>query len=426
MKRVLTTIILVFLGLMLFRWLMPASDIATDDAGATAPGATEPIVILVSIDGYRADYFDRYPTPNLRKLAQKGVRAAGMIPAHPTKTFPNHYTIVTGLYPSNHGIAANVMYDPVFDETFTMAKRHEVENPRWWEGEPLWVTAEMQGVKSGTYFWPGSEAPIKGVRPSLWKRYNGMVPGNERVDEVLSWLDLDPDERPRFITLYFSEVDSKGHQHGPASDEVAAAIERVDGYIGRLLEGIDDRKLTQYVNMIIVSDHGMAQTSPEKVIFIEDFIDPEDVHIIETTPALMINPKAGKAEEVYSELQDAHPALRVYRRGAYPEDWHWEGHRRIPQMVAMADEGWSIVESRGAYKLGITRLSPGVHGYDRQHLSMHALFIADGPAFVNRKQVAPFENIHVYPLVAHILSLAPAPVDGSLEAVAHLLQTPPE
>lgn len=415
MKRVLVTIILVFLGLMLFKWLMPSAE-------AEQGADTAPIVVLVSIDGYRADYLETYPSPNIRRLASRGVQAEGLIAAHPTKTFPNHYTIVTGLYPANHGIVANVMYDPVFDETFTMSKRHEVENPRWWGGEPLWVTAEKQGVKAGTYFWPGSEAPIKGIRPSYWKRFDGSVPGNKRVDEVLSWLDLAQDERPRFITLYFSDVDSRGHQHGPDTEAVAEAIERVDGHIGRLLEGITSRGLESVVNVILVSDHGMAQTRSDQVIFLDDYINVDDVHVIETTPALMINPVAGQAEQVYAALQDVHPALHVYRKGAYPADWHWEGHRRIPQITAMADEGWSIVTNRAAYERGETTLSEGVHGYDRQLASMQALFIAAGPAFLEGEQVAPFENIHVYPLVTHILSLTPAEVDGNLEAVTHLLQ----
>ncbi|MEM8485160.1 MAG: ectonucleotide pyrophosphatase/phosphodiesterase [Bacteroidota bacterium] len=419
MKRVLITIILIFFVLMLFNWLMPATE-------SNRMAAEDPIVILVSIDGYRADYLDQYPSPNISALAARGVRAEGMIAAHPTKTFPNHYTIVTGRYPSNHGIVANVMYDPVFDETFTMSKRHEVENPRWWEGEPLWVTAELQGVKSGTYFWPGSEAPIKDVRPSFWKRYDGSVPGNRRVDEILSWLDLDPAERPRFITLYFSDVDAQGHRHGPASGEVEEAIDRVDGYIGRLLDGITSRGLNSAVNVIVVSDHGMAQTSPDKVIFIDEYIDVDDVKIIETTPALMINPVEGQTENVYRALQNAHPALDAHRVGAYPVDWHWEGHRRIPQLVALADEGWSIVTNRAAFESGETMLSEGVHGYDRQLPSMHALFVADGPAFANGKQVPPFENIHVYPLVAHILSLTPTEVDGRLDAVWHLLESTSE
>ncbi len=387
-----------------------------------APTDPQPIVILISLDGYQADYFNRYPSSTLVTLAAEGIRAESLMPSYPSKTFPNHYTVVTGLYPANHGIVANVMYDPEYDETFSMSKRREVENARWWEGEPLWVTAELQGVPAATYFWPGSEAPIKGIRPTFWKRYDGSVPGEARVDEVLSWLDLEENVRPRFITLYFSNVDTQGHRFGPESDEVQAAIQNVDGYLGRLVSGVKSRALEEQVNFVIVSDHGMAAADKEKLIFLDDYLSLEDIQLIETTPVAMMNGKTGNADAIYAKLKTAHPALQAYQSPNYPNDWHWEGHRRIPEIAAMADEGWTIVASRTAYEAGEVEILPGAHGYEHRLPSMGGLFVAKGPAFAVGKTVDAFQNIHIYPLLAHILSLKPAETDGSFEEVGHVLK----
>ncbi len=416
MKRVLIA------GLVCLALFFFFRSVIGENGGKTSDSSDDPIVILVSLDGFRADYLDKYPAANLSQLVQDGVRASSLIPSHPTKTFPNHYTIVTGLYPSNHGIVANTMYDPVFNETFSLSKREEVENARWWEGEPLWVTAEKQGVRAGTFFWPGSAAPIMDTRPTFWKRYDGAVPGNDRVDEVLSWLDLEEDTRPRFITLYFSEVDSKGHQHGTDSKEVEEAIERVDRYIGRLIRGVEARGLDKRVNYIVVSDHGMQNTSKERVIFLDDYVDKNDFILTETSPVAMMNTRRGKFDKVYAGLKGAHPAMTVYQASEYPSNWYWNDHRRIPRLVAVADEGWSIVANRKAFEAGIETIAPGMHGYDRFLPSMQALFIAQGPAFKQGVKVEAFENIHIYPLITHMLDLEPASVDGSFDAVSHLLK----
>lgn len=382
----------------------------------------EETVILISIDGYRSDYLQRGVSPQLGSLAEQGVRAEALIPVHPTKTFPNHYSIVTGLYSANHGIVSNTIYDPVFDETFQMSKREEVENPRWWLGEPIWVTAEKQGVTAASFFWPGSEAPIKGIQPTYWKRYNGSIPGKVRVDHVLGWLDMKKEDRPRFITLYFSEVDSKGHQYGPDSEEVLKAMKNVDAHLGRLLRGIKKRGLDEYVNIIVVSDHGMAATDSEKLIFLDDYITVDSVQLIETSPVAMMNGMNGNAAAIYKALHNAHPALNVYSASDYPADWQWTGNRRIPQLAAVADEGWTIVPRRLTSGEKPFRISQGAHGYDRRLESMGALFVAQGPAFKEGAVVEAFESIHIYELIAHLLSLEPAENDGSLEAVRHVLK----
>ncbi|RMF59127.1 MAG: alkaline phosphatase family protein [Bacteroidetes bacterium] len=388
--------------------------------------AEPPALILVSIDGFRYDYLERYEAPTLRRLAREGVHAAeGMQVAFPTKTFPNHYTTVTGLYPEHHGIIANNMYDPAMDAWFSLRNREAVEDARWWGGEPLWVTAEKQGLRSATYFWPGSEAAIEGVRPSYWKRYDGRIPGAERVDTVLAWLDLPADRRPAFITLYFSEVDDAGHRYGPDAPETAAAVARVDGYLARLVDGLAARGLANHVNLIVLSDHGMAPTAPDRFIALDDYVDLDDLTIIDRDPVLMARPKAGRLDAVYAALRDAHPHLQVYRREETPARWHFRTHPRIPDLIAVADEGWRIVTERAWAEANPDRLAGGNHGYDNALISMRALFVAHGPAFRQGLTVAPFENVHLYALMAHVLGLEPAPNDGTLEAVRHLLRDHP-
>ncbi len=395
------------------------TDLVRQEADTPAPDQETGTVLLISLDGFRWDYLDKYDAPHLEELAEEGVRAEHLIPAFPTKTFPNHYTLVTGLYPEHHGIVANNMYDPVFDASFSLGDRNAVADARWWEGEPLWVTAEKQGQKAATYFWPGSEAAIEGVRPSYWKPYDGRVPGPDRVAEVLEWLDLPPAERPTFLTLYFSTVDSRGHDSGPDSEAVEDAVEEVDGYLGMLIEGLEERELLDEINLIVTADHGMIATSSERVVILDDYIDLEEVQVVDWSPVLMLRPDEGKEEAVYQQLKQA-PHLSVYRKAEIPERLHFQAHRRIPAVIGIADEGWSIA-TRERYEQNPARFNGGTHGYDNQLVSMGAVFVARGPAFKEGLVVGPFENIHLYNLMAAILGLDPAPNDGSLEAVRHLL-----
>ena len=379
-----------------------------------------PTVILVSLDGFHPDYLDRYASPTLRRLADEGVRSEGMIPSFPTKTFPNHYTVVTGLYPENHGIVANTMYDPEFDASFRMSDRAAVQDGRWWGGEPIWVTLEQRGQKTAPFFWPGSEAEIKGTRPTYWLPFDNNMPPRERIDKVLAWLERPAAERPTFITLYFSTVDSQTHQFGPDSDEAAQAVRDVDTYLGWLVEGLEARGFYDQVNLIVVADHGMAATSSERVVFLDDYIDLGDVRIIDYDPVAMMRPKEGKLEPVYEALKQA-AHLSVYKKEEIPEDLHYQAHRRIPALVGVADDGWRI-STRDYFNRNPQRFDGGMHGYDHRLASMRALFIARGPAFVEGLTVGPFANIHLYNLMASILNVEPAPNDGDLDAVRHLLK----
>jgi predicted AlkP superfamily pyrophosphatase or phosphodiesterase len=383
---------------------------------AAAQERLQPIVLLVGFDGWRWDYIDRASVPNLKALAASGVRARGLIPAFPSKTFPNFYTIVTGLYPEHHGIISNSMWDPEFPERFSLSSA-TVADPRWWGGEPLWVTAMRQGHRTASMFWPGSEAPIGGTHPTLWKPFDTTVPNDDRVRQVLDWLALPRAEQPSFITVYFSDVDSAGHDYGPDSQEVLDAARRLDGALGDLLKGVEALGLRDRLNIVIVSDHGMSQTSDERTIVLDDYLDVASVDVIDWTPIVALSPRAGSSlsvDDIYRRLRGKHPALDVYRRSQMPRRLHYRSHRLIPPVLGLAADGWTITSRQridADRKAG--RLKGGEHGYDPKYQSMQGLFVAAGPRIRDRMVVPEFQNIHIYHFLCEILRLKPAPNDGN-------------
>lgn len=381
-------------------------------------------LILISIDGFRWDYLQRYVAPALRQLAAQGVQAHRLIPAYPTKTFPNHYTLVTGLYPVHHGIVGNGFYDPATGETFAMRKRESNTDPRWWGGEPVWITAEKQGVLSGCYFWPGSEAPHGGVRPSLWLPFNDTVPSTERVDGVLRWLEKPPAERPRFVTLYFSAVDHAGHKHGPDSPEVQPAITEVDEAIARLLAGLDRLALRERANIVVVSDHGMSPSSPERVIFLDDLVDVNTIEIEAMGTYAGVRPKPGTrpAPELAAAIRAKAPRqLQVYERGQLPARFHFDQNDRIPAVMLVPDDQW-CVEQRAGWPVRSAAFNRGNHGWDPAAPNMGALFLASGPAFRRGLVIPAVANIHVYNLLCAVLGITPAPNDGDARLARTVLR----
>lgn len=387
----------------------------------------KPTIILISLDGFRSDYLTKYKPKTLNYLARKGVRAKWLFPSFPTKTYPNHYTIATGLYPQNHGIVENNIYDKEFKAVFSLSKREEVENGRWWLGEPIWVTAEKQGQKAGSIFFPGTEAEIAGKRPSYWKRYDSAMPNPERVDTILSWLDLPLAERPTCLSLYFSDVDDAGHQFSPDSVETKAAVAKVDGEIRRLVKGLEARKIFKQVNLIIVSDHGMATVNLNNAIVLDEVFDTGLAERIFWTQELVsIFPREGKEAEVYSALKARlPPQAKVYRKSEIPERFHYRNSPRIAPLVVLPEEGW-ILTSRQRFEAmkekGDLRKLKGGHGYDNGLQSMRAIFIAHGKAFRQGKVVEPFENIHIYNIMAQILGLTPAKNDGGFTVAWNILK----
>lgn len=389
---------------------------------ANATPATRPIVVLVSLDGFRYDYLDRYPSPNLHRIIAGGVRAP-LVAAFPTKTFPNHYTIVTGLFPEHHGIVENTMYDPVFDAQFGIGDTNAVADARWWGGEPLWVTAQRQGRIAASFFWPGSEAAIEGIRPRYWEHYDHRVLNATRVRRVLDWLALPEEQRPAFVMLYFSDVDNAGHESGPDSPEVRTAVLRVDSAVGLLLDGLGRAGLDSRVDVVVVSDHGMSPVTPDSVVAIDDYL-PLDLlaRSVGGNPLLGLWPRPGMEDSVYRSLRGRHPHLAVWRKAEVPERFHYRDHRRIAPVLALADPGWSLVLRRADVAQHPDRFRGGAHGYDDTVSVMRAIFLGEGPAF-RRGVVAPaFRNIHIYDLLAKILGLVPAPNDGSPDSTVLLLR----
>ncbi|MGB3565221.1 MAG: ectonucleotide pyrophosphatase/phosphodiesterase [Thermoanaerobaculia bacterium] len=411
-----TAVLVLVLGL-----LGPAMGASPPDRG-NDPARREPKrVLLVGIDALGWDFLAKTKTPSLDRLAAGGVTTERLVPVFPSKTFPNFYSIATGLYPAHHGIVANNMYDPDLDAWFHLSDRSAVGDGRWWAGEPIWVTVEKAGLKAAAYFWPGTEAPIQGLRPSHWKLYDESVPNRVRVDQILEWLDLPADQRPSLITLYFSDVDTAAHVYGKESKQVRSALRAVDRSVGRLLAGLEKRGALANTNIIVVSDHGMTPISPDRVIYLDDYIGGSSVEVVDWNPVLALRPRPGRDEEVYAALAGAHPHLQVYRKDDLPERFHYRDNRRIPPIIGLADEGWSIT-SRSRQSRRRDRHQGANHGYDNQLLSMGATFIATGPAFEQGQVVPPFENIHIYELLCALLGLDPAPNDGDLEVAKGMLR----
>jgi len=386
----------------------------------------KPTVILISLDGFRYDYLEKYRPPVLSRLAQRGVRAKWMIPSFPTKTFPNHYTVATGLYPANHGIVENNVFD--FGEVFTMAKRREVENPRWWFGEPIWVTAEKQGQIAASYFFVGTETKIHDEQPTIWRPYNGKVPNEMRVDKVLAYLDLPVEQRPTMISMYFSDTDDVGHEFGPDAEETKYAVWSVDNDIKRLMDGLKLRGIDEQVHLIIVSDHGMANYSMKNATFLDDHFDFDlTERILWTSEIVQIFPKEGRLEEIYAKIKDL-PHVTCWRKAEIPARLKYTGSRRIAPIVCSTELGWITTShkrfedwAREMDEHELTRFR-GAHGYDNKYQEMQATFIAHGGGFKRGIVVEPFENVNVYTLMCRILGLKPASNDGNRDLAAEILR----
>ena len=388
-------------------------------AGAAALAATTPKLLLVSIDGLRADMLDRGITPNLSRIAHDGVRARWMTPSYPSLTFPNHYTLVTGLRPNHHGIIHNSMQEEALGR-FQVNLPEAVTDSRWWGGEPIWVGAEKAGLRSATWSWPGSEAAIQGVRPSQWRVYSPDVPLAARVDDVLRWVGDDGPDAPRLVTLYMEQVDKAGHHYGPDSPEYAAAIVQVDTAIGRLLDGLAARGLDGSTNLIVVSDHGMAQVPDGQTIAVEDMVDPTIASNVSTGQSIGFAPLPGKQPAAEAILLGAHANYDCWTRQTLPARWEYGSNPRIPPIICQMHEGWNaLTRERLAERKPGDR---GSHGYDNALPSMRAIFIARGPSFKQGATLPGFDNVDLYPLMTRLLGIPAAPNDGNPETLVPALK----
>ncbi|MFN7164572.1 MAG: ectonucleotide pyrophosphatase/phosphodiesterase [Hyphomonas sp.] len=383
-------------------------------APTLAEAAPPQRVLLIGLDGFRPEMLG-WDAPNLNALAARGVRAEAMIPVMPSVTFVNFYSLATGLYPENHGMVANYPYDAKTKELFQSATGPTEE--RWWQGEPIWVTAEKQGLKTAIMFWLGSEVPHDGVRPTIWTPYQHDKPYQERIDEVLAWYDVPDAMRPRFAAVYFDRVDTVTHYTGPNSDAARTAVPEVDAYVGQLIEGLEARGLTETTTVIIVSDHGMAYTPPDQVLDVGGFIDLEQLVVTQFTgpyggsghPFLQIYGEGPALEAAYAGLSTASDHIKVYPRGAMPAHYHMNHPTRGPDLLAVGDPGWLMRSTNvGGWRPPI----PGNHGYDNLHPTMAATFLAAGPVFPEGETTPPFENVNVYAMIACALGITPAETDG--------------
>ncbi len=385
-------------------------------AASTAP----PTVLLLSIDGLRADMIERGYSPNLARLAHEGVRSVGMSPSYPSLTFPNHYTLVTGLRPDHHGIIHNSMSAEDLGD-FRLDDREAVTNPSWWGGEPIWVGVEKAGYKSATWSWPGSEAAIQGVQANQWHAYDESVSLPERMALVLSWLEGAPDgRRPRLVAAYMEQVDKAGHNHGPDSPEYAAALHEVDAAIGQLLDGMRRDGLLDRTNVIVVSDHGMANVPAGQVIATEDMVAPEIAREVSVGQSIGFAPQPGREAEAEKALLGAHPHYDCWKKEQLPARWHYGSNPRIPPIVCQMHEGWDALTRQSVAKR--TPGNRGSHGYDPALPSMQAVFVARGPSFRQGRVLPAFDNVDVYPLLARLTGIAPAPNDGNPQTLLPALR----
>lgn len=409
--------------LLLFLACFSLSCISARPEVIETPAPLDGPLILVSIDGFRWDYIDLHEPQTIDSLARSGVRSEGLIAPFPSKTFPSHFTQVTGLYPANHGVVSNTMYDPSMDATFRLSDELAQENPEWWSGEPIWVTATKNNLVSACMFWPGSSTAHSGILPNHYRVFDQSLTSAQRVDQLLEWMSLPQERRPDFATLYFDIVDSAGHRNGPESPEVRSAVQEVDAAIRKLVNGLRSRGINRS-NLILVSDHGMAEIDTSRVIFLDDFIDLSAVRMVDWSPIAALRPPEDLVDSIYTALHGKHPRLSVYRGGKdsnFPERYHFENNDRIQPIVAVADEGWTIT-TRASYRPN--RHRGATHGYDSQLKSMQGLFVGNGPAFHSGVVIDATESIHLYNLMARILSITPAQNDGGSLLIDRALLDP--
>jgi predicted AlkP superfamily pyrophosphatase or phosphodiesterase len=377
--------------------------------------ADRPPVVLVSMDGFRWDYCDLHPaeTPHLRQLARDGFSARGLIPVFPSNTFPNHYSIATGLYPAHHGIVNNDFFEPASGQFFHYNVPNFVRDPHWWGGEPIWVTAIKQGQRAAAAFWVGSEAAIAGVRPTFWKAYDYSIPFEKRLEEVVRWLTLPPGERVSFVAFYLEETNSVGHEFGPDSPQLAATLKLLDDRIGAMQATF--RAAGIEPNLVIVSDHGMTPISGDRVLIIEDYVDRTHVQVETEGTVAGFRPLDGDVATLVRQLEKV-PHTKTFRAEDLPERFHMRDNPRMPPVWVLADQGWHFVTragyERNQKKFAAAGYLRGEHGYDPAVPDMHGILIAHGPSFRAGVVVPAVENVHIYNLLCALLGVKPAPNDG--------------
>ena len=396
--------------LVIFTALIGLVGGTAQGAPVSAPqaAATEkPLVLLISIDGFKPSYLSKSSAPNLFELAGRGVMAQGLISAFPSVTFPNHVSIVTGQTPDHHGIVNNTMTDPGTPQRFTLGSREAVENPFWWqESRPIWITLRQQGKVASTLFWPGSETTIDGLRPNDWLRYDHDMPHETRVKTLVGWLSRPPAERPDFATLYFADVDSAGHAAGPDSQAVQDSVKKVDDSIGELSRELERLGLLERTTWIIVSDHGMASSPVEKVVSAQGLLANFPAARWEWLGALAGVRLNGASSAGVMQALSTLPNVTCWPKAEIPKRYRFGTHRRIPEIVCLAEVGYSLTDNPA-------RRGPlGQHGYDPEDPSMHGLMIVAGHR-IQSGRLGLVNNLEIYGLMCRLLGITPERNDGA-------------
>ncbi|NWF50569.1 MAG: alkaline phosphatase family protein [Ignavibacteriaceae bacterium] len=378
-------------------------------------------VILISFDGFRWDYPNRGLTPNLDFIEKEGVKALSLQPCFPSKTFPNHYSIITGLYPQNHGIIFNSFKNPYSGKEYRISDTASVRNSSWYLGEAFWETAKRQGIKTASYFWPGSEMDLSYRRPDYFEKYDHKRPYDQRIKGVIDWLKLPYNQRPHFITAYFDATDSYGHKFGTGTDETNFAISTLDSVVGKLISELKSISLLDSTNLIIVSDHGMSNVSSERTINIKDIIKDSGCRFYDSGPTMMIQPPESKLEEIFGILKKNENHFKVYKREDIPAHLNFSKNPFILELFLLAEPGWSLISSDKNEEYN-NRQSGGNHGYDNHFIEMHGIFYAIGPSFKKGYKTGTVQNIDIYPLLCAILDVTGRQnIDGKIERVEFLL-----
>ncbi|XP_060087269.1 bis(5'-adenosyl)-triphosphatase ENPP4 [Heteronotia binoei] len=371
-----------------------------------------PRLLLVSFDGFRADYLKTYDLPYLQDFIKDGVLVEHVTNAFITKTFPNHYSIVTGLYEETHGIVANAMFDAATKKNFS-AFQHS--DPFWWnEAIPIWVTNQWQENKtSAAAMWPGTDVRIHNTTPHFFMKYQPSVHFTERLENIVRWLNSS-DPLVTFATLYWEEPDASGHKYGPEDiKNMTSVLQEVDKLIGHLVKSLKVSKLWEEINVIITSDHGMAQCSQDRLIKLDLCIEPQAYTLIDKSPVAAILPLNNETY-VYNKLKICSDKMKVYRKEEIPDRYHYHHNERIQPIILVADEGWTIVHNETLPRLGD-------HGYDTAYPSMHPFLAAHGPAFRKGYRLTTMNTVDIYPMMCHILGLTPQPNNGTLSNAKCLL-----
>jgi alkaline phosphatase D len=375
-------------------------------------------IVILSLDGFRWDYPDNASTPTLDRMATEGVKAISLIPSFPSKTFPNHFTIATGLVPDHHGIVNNSFFDRKIGKAYSISNKEARLNPDFYNGEPIWVTAQKQGIHTASYYWVGSDVEIQGMHPDYWKSYDESIPFVQRIDTIIKWLSLPVELRPRLVMAYYHEPDGVGHHFGPGDPRTFAVVHEIDSLTGILRNRLNQLPQADLINFIVLSDHGMGSTSSERNICLRDYIPEEwPVRIEGGNPNFNLYATSETwADSAYNKLKMI-PHIRVWKPSEVPLNLNYRTNPRIGDIIVVADSAWSITLNPLAESY-----TGGTHGYDIKNTDIHAIFYATGPAFKKGFIHPSFQNIHIYSLLAHLLGIIPAINDGDLQQVINMLK----